>query len=160
MVLEELSCEVFQLAVLPACPMAFLAKFRPNQHVVALCLELASQSSWCTILCPSRRDVHLIPWSCQAICHSQSRVCSTLPDFTSNPPTWRHGLPEQNCLRELHHLSLVRFPETIFPRCLFVAFHVIPGNYPACLTNHGHTSMASVTSIERRVSNSSLKHRV
>ena len=64
-----LSCEVFPLGVLQAYPTAFLANFSPNQHVFALNLELVSLSSWCTLLYPSQRDVHRIPWSSRAICH-------------------------------------------------------------------------------------------
>ena len=118
-VLGELSCEVFPLGVLQGCPPAFLADFSPNQHVVALCLELASPSSWCTLLYPS-----LLPGHVPRTTLASARPCQislrTLP---------------QSRLRELHHLSLVRCPETIFERCLLVAFHVIPNKQPSSVSH-------------------------
>ena len=95
--------------------------------------ELVSLSSWRTLLYPSRsigfRGLAK-PYATEKSC-----ACSSLPDFASNPSTGRHGRPEQSCLRELHHLSLVRFPETIFERFFLVAFHVIPFKQPSCVSH-------------------------
>ena len=130
--LEEPSCEVFPLAVLQACPTAFLANFSPNLHVVAPCLEHVSLPSWCTLLYPSRRDVHRNPSSCRAIFHGQ--ILRLLDPVKFRPESFRrHGQRERSCLRELHHLSLVRFP--VFERCLLVAFHVKPFKQPSSVSH-------------------------
>ena len=62
----------------------------------------------------------------------ESPVCTTLPDSISNLSTW-HGHSEQCCLVKLHHLTLTRFPETIFKRCLLVDFHVVRGTLQATI---------------------------
>ena len=74
----------------------------------------------------------------------KSRICSTLPDSVPNPSTGEHDYTEQS------------FPPWYgFPKQSSNAvFFLLPfaccfsSNHPACLTNHGHTSMACVTSIE------------
>ena len=98
---------------------------------------------WNSFHCPCRVHSHLVleemfikfrghakPYSTD-----NSRICSTLPDSVSNLSTRKHGYTEQCCLRELHHLSLVRFPTAIFERCLLVAFHVIPPKQPSNMSH-------------------------
>ena len=77
-VLEELSCAVFLADVLRGC------------------------SSWCTLPCLSQRDVHLIPWSYQAI-FTRKSLASARPCLipSLNLSTWctrPHGtvLPSAN----------------------------------------------------------------
>ena len=69
------------------------------------CAILVSLSSWCRLPSHSGRDVHRIPWSCQAILHGQ---ISHLLD-----PAWFRNT-EQCCLREPHHLSLVQSSNAVF----------------------------------------------
>ena len=248
-----------------AYPTGFLANFSPCQHVVALFQELASLSSWCTLLYPSRRDVHRIRWSCQASCkqytshvtffsclcalvmmchttlaqvivHVISSMCHapeclislrpslrtlrlSLPSSTSSSRTltstfsssvWM--LPEQDPLctspneesgllannAPLTHLpqtnlastrpclipsrifplgntdtlnsaasaNFITSPWYGFPKQSSNAVFLLPftwypsSNRQAYLTNHGHTSMVGVPSIERRVPNSRRKLRI
>ena len=93
---------------------------------------------------------------------TKSRVCSTLPDPVSNLSTGGHGHTEQSCLRELHHLSLVRFPETILQRRLLVAFHVISFKQPSSVSHQPRPDVHGGCHFyrERRVSNSRRKHRI
>ena len=44
------------------------------------------------------------------------------------------GDAEQCCLRKHHHPTLVRFPETVFERCLLVACHVVPFKQPSSVS--------------------------
>ena len=138
-------------------PRRSLTNFSPDQHVVALFLELVSLSSSCTLLCPSRRDVHRSPPSCQDMSHGQilrllgpaepfhweTRPRGTELPRTSSPLL---GTVSTNNLRTLSSSCLSRY--------------IFQATFHFCLTNHGLMSMAGVTSIERRVSNSSLKHRI
>ena len=147
---EELSCEVFPLGVLQACSTEFLCK--PFTKSTRFCsvsgtrftpISFAKRCSSDSVVLPSHA-----PWTNLASappCLIPSRIFSTRG----------HVYTEQSYLRELHHLLLVRFPKTIFERCLLVAFYVAPFQQPSSVSRPW-----GVTSIERRVSNSSRKHRI
>ena len=63
-------------------------------------------------------------------------VCTTLSDFTPHLSSRRHGYTEKSCFRELQDFNLVRFPKTIFERCLLVSFHMVPFKQPSCVLNN------------------------
>ena len=89
----------------------------------------------------------------------KSRVCSTLPDSVSNLVTrdtaTRNSAASANFITSLWY----GFPKQSSNAVFLLPFTwYLSSNHPACLTNHGHASMAGVTSIERRVSNSRRKH--
>ena len=140
------------MAFLQACPRAFLCKLftraarrcsvsgtRFTVLVVYTPVSVAKRCSSDSVALPSHMPRTNI---------ASDRPClislRTLPQGdTSN---WNRAAISPKNLRTLSSCCLSR--DTLL------------SNHPACLTDHCHTSMAGVTSVEKRVSNSSLTHRI
>ena len=160
-VLGEPFCGVIPLDTLQAYPRAFPDKFSPGRPVVALCLDLVSPSSSCALLHPSQRDVHQSPVLPSHI--PQTNLASARPCPTS---LRTFPLGDTSKRKRAAFANFMTFPWYAFPKqysnavCMLPFTSYLSSNHPACRTSYGQMSMASVTSIERRVSNSSLEHQI
>ena len=143
---RELSCGVFPLGVLQACSTEFLAHLSPES------------ARFCSV-CGTRFTLLVVytPNSFAQRCSSVSVVLPNLVprrNLASVRPCQVPSLPPRTSSPLLGTVSLNN-PQTLSSCCLSRdTFH-----HPACLTNHGHTSM-EVSLRSSRVSNSKRKHRI
>ena len=124
------------------------ASFSPNLHVSALSLELVSMSLSCTLPTRARRDVHQIlclPEPCPRTNLASARPCLTASRIFPLGDTASRNC----CLRKLHHLTLIWFPEAILKCCLLVGFHVVPFKQPSCVSHHPRPYIHGWTHFQR-----------